>query len=611
MGMPLIPATLVAQNKGSADFGDVNVEELKMRESPLDSAADAIILFEKCEVQQYSNGTSDIKIHRRLKFFSRNAYRDWGSVHVTGLKSSITKVRAATYSLDGGRIKKTELTEDQVFKTKEGKRFETTTFTFPNLSEGAVAEFSYTLKSNYWDLPAWSFQDYIPVVWSEYIVKSFLFLYNSDVRGVLPVDETHDRFSHRWTMKDIPAFKPESLMPHSGIYLASIRFWRRDRTWEDICRRVYDDESFGGVLKFPRNLKAKAQEITAGITDPSQKVKAISNYMKNAVSWDGTKDYMANEVWAIFDKKTGTSGDINLIFGSLLRQAGLDVDMVLLSTHDHGLVLEQFPSYNQFDYVICRVRIGNTVLLLDATEKDLPYNVLPQRCLNYDGLVVNEFGPEWVKIVPQAKVKESVNAQFVLSETGSLKGDVKIIRDGYSAFTVREQYKREGKEEYVKSFQKNKSWLIQKSEILNIESVDMPVRENYEIEINDAANLNGDLLYVDPIVMLRELQNPFQSEKRDYPVDLTVPSERVYVATIDIPAGFRVDEIPATKSFKLPNNDASCVFSYSQSGNKLIMSFNLKRTKSLFFPNEYPALREFYGLIVAKMSEQIVLKKGT
>jgi hypothetical protein len=44
-------------------------------------------------------------------------------------------------------------------------------------------------------------------------------------------------------------------------------------------------------------------------------------------------------------------------------------------------------------------------------------------------------------------------------------------------------------------------------------------------------------------------------------------------------------------------------------GNKINIVCDLKINKTLFAYNEYPALKQFYENLVAKQSEQIVLKK--
>jgi len=43
--------------------------------------------------------------------------------------------------------------------------------------------------------------------------------------------------------------------------------------------------------------------------------------------------------------------------------------------------------------------------------------------------------------------------------------------------------------------------------------------------------------------------------------------------------------------------------------NKIVISTRFSMNKALFLPDEYKMLQEFYNMIIAKESEQIVLKK--
>jgi len=70
-----------------------------------------------------------------------------------------------------------------------------------------------------------------------------------------------------------------------------------------------------------------------------------------------------------------------------------------------------------------------------------------------------------------------------------------------------------------------------------------------------------------------------------------------------------VDELPQAKILALPANAGRFTFSVTQAGNLLNVVSNFQINKSIFSQTEYPNLREFYNQVVAKQTEQIVLKK--
>jgi len=381
-------------------------------------------------------------------------------------------------------------------------------------------------------------------------------------------------------------------------------------TWRKLNDDLLDEESFGGALKGSGFLKDQVEQITAGITDPLQKIAAISSYVKQNVAWNGDEDFQADPLKKVLEKKKGTVGDINLLFCAMLMKAGLNADMVLLSTRDHGFIRQAYPMRRQFNYAICLVRLEGKTLLLDATEKYLPFDVLPGRCLNGQGMIVSATNHGWVDLVTKAKAKTVVSADLALEPSGELKGTVQYNRDGYDAQSVRQDYFNKGEETYVKDFLAARPWAVTKSEFTDMKELGKQARESHEIAISEHTNVAGDVIYVNPFITSKMEQNPFKSETRQYPVDFGTAVEKTYMCKIKIPAGYKVDEMPPNKLLGLPGNAGRYIYNVSQLGDIINLTSTFIVTKSLFSQEEYKALREFYSQVVAKQAEQIVVKKN-
>jgi len=69
----------------------------------------------------------------------------------------------------------------------------------------------------------------------------------------------------------------------------------------------------------------------------------------------------------------------------MLNKAGIDVDMVVLSTRSHGFIRKEYPMERQLNYSICSVKIGNKNLLMDATEKYLAWGCSSESMLERTG----------------------------------------------------------------------------------------------------------------------------------------------------------------------------------------------------------------------------------
>jgi hypothetical protein len=264
---------------------------------------------------------------------------------------------------------------------------------------------------------------------------------------------------------------------------------------------------------------------------------------------------------------------------------------------------------DQFNYVICAARVNGKTLLLDATDKFLPMNVLPERCLNGQALVISKTNHGWINIEPTAKARTAVDANFTLSEDGELKGKVNYTCEGYDAQKIRQHYFAKGEQEYVKQFMSGKTWELEKSEFQNLKDIDQRVVQEHELVISEQATVAGDVIYFNPLFGEQEKENSFKMEKREYPVDFGKPLEKIIMCKVVLPDGYVVDELPKPKVITLPNRTGKYTYSATITDNVLNIVSVMQINKSLFLQEEYVNLREFYNQLIAKQSEQIVLKK--
>jgi hypothetical protein len=311
----------------------------------------------------------------------------------------------------------------------------------------------------------------------------------------------------------------------------------------------------------------------------------------------------------VLEDKKGNSAEINLLLASMLDKAGIIAFPVLLSTRDHGFIREETPISSQFNYVVCLAMVGEKSFLLDATEKLLPTGVIPERCLNGNGFVVSKGGYKWIPLQSSTKSRVVVNGDLEITKEMELAGKLQIDRGGYDGLAGRKRYFSRDEKEYVKNFVGSRSWEISKTEITNAKEIQQPLKEIYELVMNEQMTSAGDQIYLNPLFLYRIEENPFKLENREYPVDFGSPFERVYMCRIKIPDGYQVDELPKPKMLALPENAGRYTYSVTQAGNILNVVSNFQINRSIFSQIEYPNLREFYNQVVAKQDEQVVLKK--
>ena len=650
--------------KSPVKFGEVSIEELKMTRYEKDSSASAVVLcdFGESSISYSQSAGFSLNFERttRIKILKKDGL-EWADFQIPlyddgANDEKVSGLKAVTYNLENGKIVAAKAKSDGFFKEKFTDNVNLVKVALPNVKEGSVVEITYTINSdflmNFWD---WEFQETIPVVWSEYraSIPDF-FNYDKYMQGYIPldiadekvvptsisitskergqgynvqtsfstdkIDFTEKRF--RWVAKDVPAFKAEPFITTYKDYISKINFELAYikypnqpiepvlGSWEEINKKYNESETFGKAISGNGFLKKTVDEITAGMTSNEQKIGAIFNYVRQNVSWNETsRRSVDGSLKKVLDERKGTSAEINFLVASMLEKADIIVHPVLISTRDHGFVRETVPVTSQFNYMICVTEVNGKQVLLDATDKLLPIGVIPERCLNGNGLVISKQGHRWIKLAAPLKSKFFVTADLTFESDATMKGKVSLDRAGYSAHRGRKNYLSKAENDYVKDFIGSHAWEISKSEFKNAKELDQSFKETHDITINDHVTTSGDVIYLNPFITMQEVENPFKSEKREYPVDFGSPLERMYLSKIVIPNGYALDELPKPQIFVLPENAAKYVFNAVVVGDVINITSHLQINKSLFIQDEYPHLREFYTRVVSKQAEQIVLKK--
>jgi hypothetical protein len=246
---------------------------------------------------------------------------------------------------------------------------------------------------------------------------------------------------------------------------------------------------------------------------------------------------------------------------------------------------------------------------MDATDKLLPMGVLPERCLNGEGLVISKTRHGWIKLNTKTKARTVVSADFILDSKGELKGNLNYTRDGYHAHYMRKEYLSKGEETYLKNFLASKAWTLEKSDFQNIKTIEQSAKQSHSLTISEHVSVAGDVMYISPFVTSRLEENPFKLPNREYPVDYGASIDDTYMCKFTLPEGYVIDEMPQSKVIMLPGGVAKYSFNCSQIGNVLSIVSSFQINKGLFLQNEYADLREFYNQVVAKQAEQVVLRK--
>ena len=99
-------------------------------------------------------------------------------------------------------------------------------------------------------------------------------------------------------------------------------------------------------------------------------------------------------------------------------------------------------------------------------------------------------------------------------------------------------------------------------------------------------------------------------KERNYPMDFGFPFTNTYLVSIDLEDLYEIEQLPKSRSIKLPGEDGQCSVSYTVEGNKINIRFNMNLNVYRFQPLAYESLKGFFGTMITMMKdESIILKR--
>lgn len=645
-------------------FGKVSKEEVAATQHALHKEADAAILYKKEWVRynyQYETGWSLIReVHYRIKIYNKEGF-DWATLQVplyaaSGDREDIGSVKGFTFNMENGKVVSQKLKRDGLFIEEVNKYRNKASITMPEVREGSVLDIEYKVTSPlYWYIDEFKLQYDIPLDRAEVrlnIPEYFIFKQYS--RGSHPIEFAQTKenrsmnVSYRTSneigrvggsarrtgsleffeniynigVSNLPALLDEKYTNNIDNYRTSIKFELASTrfpnqpfknyslTWEDVAKSIYDYDDFGGELSRDNYFDDDIDGLIQGLSTSTEKALVIFNHVKSKMNWDGYTGVGCSQgVRKAYKEGTGNVAEINLMLTSMFRYAGLDANPVLVSTRSHGIPL--FPTRNGFNYVVAGVEINDNFILFDATDKNTFPDVLPMRALNWIGRLIREDGSSsQVNLMPQQKSLDAVMMSIDLVEDGSIKGKYRQQYTANNAFLFRNSYTGGTEDSYLDDLEKKHGGIeISGFDLKNTDELSKPVMQSYEFRKEAAYEDIAGKLYLSPMFHLTTRENPFKTEKREFPVDYGYPWEDKYIISINIPEGYSVESIPEPIAVALPENLGQFMYNISATPNVISARIETAFNSPVIPAHYYGDLKEFYRHIIEKESEKIVLSK--
>jgi len=651
-------SSAVAQKNPAYKFPKIEPAILQTKIYTLDSNANAIVLADVGSTYIIANtkGWFSYEFKRKIRthILNKNGYNE-ATMEIDlyrdgSAEEKLKSLKAATYNLENGNLVETKLEKANVFTEEKSKRYISKKFTLPNIKEGSIIEIEYVIVSDFlFNLQPWAFQSASPRLWSDFVLSvpqffEYTFISQgyhpffikdkkdgvsnfsvSNTRGASATKRfifTSGTTDYRWVMKNVPELKEENFTSSISNYISKIEFQLsalKDPlayqdvmgSWTDLTKKLLNHEDFGRNLGTNNNwLSDVIKPLLTGDISELEKARRIYAYVQNNITCTGHNAvYTTQALKNVLKIKSGAVSEVNLLLTAMLRYAGVEASPIMLSTKDHGFTYPIYPILNRFNYIIAQTTINNVAYTLDASQPRLGFGKLLPECYNGLAIIVNKDATPIAYYSDSLKERKITSVYIANDEKGNWMGTIKNNPGYYESYNIRDKIAEKGQENYFKDLKKEygNDITISNFKIDSLTKYEGPVSMQYDLSFNQDKE---DLLYISPMFTEGYKENPFKSAERFYPVEMPYTFDNTFLATIQIPNGYVVDEIPKSMKLKF-NEEGEGYFEYFIAQTESTVSFRsrIQMKRATFSPDEYDILREFFNLIVSKQKEQIVFKK--
>lgn len=625
---------------GVMAYGKVDIADLELKACEFEKDANAEVLFDKGDLYFDQQFNVIVQRHKRIKIFNENGMKE-AEIRIPYQGGDrleyITSLQAQTINLVNGKPEIVKLDKSQIFTKSIDRVRNEIAFTFPNVKAGSIIEYKYSWNTvSYANFPAWFFQQKIPVRYSEYdtAIPEY-FTYRTQVRTYEPfvknvskqesqtgynIDKNERAMANIHSLPDEPymssyadnyqclIFQLTNITSHqAGVYKSY------SDSWSKVGGILSDDEDFGKQLR----KKIKGEEVilaNAAKLKGDEKVAYIFNEVKNTMKWDGVdRWYTTQGTPTAWEKKTGNSAEINIILYHLLKQAGVEVYPMVVSTREHGKVRPNHTSLSQFNRAVVYMPISkDKEYILDATGKYNVFNETPAELLNSSGLYIDKAKEQYdiISLTKDNAVSQTVFVTAEIKPNGKLEGVTSIRSPSYHRVKAVERYKTDGEKKYIDFLRDDDNGI--KINSLKLENLDVDTLPLLHT-INFTADLAGSddtYIYLNPNLFSSLKKNPFLAENRLTDIEFGYNRTFSIGGRYTMPAGFKVDAMPKSSKIIMPDKSISLSRIVGEQDGVISVRYIVDFSSGFYGKEKYPDFREFVKVLYEMLNEQIILKKA-
>jgi tetratricopeptide (TPR) repeat protein len=418
---------------------------------------------------------------------------------------------------------------------------------------------------------------------------------------------------YRWVATDVGRVNVEPAMPgltEVAPYLHISTY----QDWQEVGRWYWNLAK--DQLQSDPTLTQVATEATAGLHGDLDKVRALHRFVIEKTRYvglefgiHGYKPYPASQVLL---RRFGDCKDKASLLVALLREVGIESELVLLRTRRSGAVDSEPASLAIFDHAITYV--PGLDLYLDGTAEFAGLHELPSQDQGVMVLRVGSNGTTLARtpVLPAGANRAARAWQVALNADGSAHVDETVTITGQAAQEWRSHYQTPGEqqERYAKVWNgRHAGAQLESVELTGVEDRNQPVVVKARALVPHLAQPNGrDEFHLPLSSREADLTRTYaRLGARRWPLVLGFPWQHEEEVEYRLPDGFRLLRAPSTRNLKCAFGSFELEIAVGRDGRTVKVRSLLSVERDRIAVDEYGEFRGFLRDVDNLLGDPIVI----
>jgi hypothetical protein len=598
----------------------------------LKKSASVIKRFEQIEYEVSDISHATYKVRRVVAVMNENGKNSLGFATYTNKFSSLEDADIKVYDASGNQITRYKKKDLSVEAVSDGLIDDTKLnyISYATTNYPVVMEIQYELKiKGTLGIPRYQIQ--IPgegIEYSTYIAKVPKELdiryQEQNIKLAPSITEDAKNKMYQWSVKDVqPAQLEEGSVKYENCYpailLAPNRFsyggyegdfssWKNYGLWYNTLYKDLD------IL--PDEKKIFFQNLVKDASSDREKISRVYGYLQHNFRYvsiqlgiGGLQPFSA----AVTDqKKYGDCKALSNYMRAALSSVGIKSYVAIINAYYNSAPVDPKFPIDKFNHVILCVPQPKDTIWLECTSKTTDFAVLGNFTENRNALLITENGGVLVS-TPTSKSSDNkftANTVINLEDNGSARSTSDIVTTG--------EYKQDFINYLFDEKADDQKWLIvnylgfKHPDQFTIRKTDtagnMVTFINLELE-KLPEFVAGTKMFLSPRIYKIWSEQLPKSENRKLDYYFECPFIKTDTTAFILPAGYRPDAMPAEKHLSNEYCSYSTKFWYDESKNALMSTASLTLLNYKIPADKYAMVKKFFDDVMVDNNQRIVIKK--